>query len=114
MLPLQSIACLTDSTAYSCLCAVVLGSDILNSSLAGERSEKDISARSPTLAVYSENTMYCEFDDDENFKEYYDLNVDPYNLKNIYAEQTPAKKEALAKELAIHKACKGAECFMPK
>ncbi len=102
------------NNTYACIRSLVLGSGILSSSLAGERSESDISARSPTLAVYSENTMYCEFDDAENFKEYYDLNVDPYNLKNIYAEQTPAKKEALAKELAIHKACKGAECFAPK
>ena len=94
--------------------AVVLGTEVLRSSLAGERNEMDIAARSPHLSTYVENTMYCEFDDSENFKEYYDLNADPYNLKNIYAEQTTAKKEALAKELAIHKACKGAECFMPK
>eukprot|EP01052_Picozoa_sp_SAG31_P034395 SAG31_NODE_4013_length_3665_cov_2.254907_5_plen_94_part_00 len=93
---------------------MVLGPGVLRSSLAGERSEADITARSPKLSAYTENTIYCEFDDAENFKEYYDLNADPYNLKNIYADQTPAKKEALAKILATHKACKGAACFMPK
>ena len=82
--------------------------------MAGERSEIDVAARSPELSAYAENTIYCEFDDAEHFKEYYDLNTDPYNLKNIYQEQTPAKKQALAKELATHKACRGAECFMPK
>lgn len=93
---------------------MVLGSDVLRSSMAGERSEADVVARSSKLSLYAENTIYCEFDDAENFKEFYDLNVDPYNLKNIYADQSPAKKEALAKELAMHKACKGAGCFMPK
>ena len=28
---------------------------------------------------YSENWIYCEFHDAENFKEYYDLNKDPFN-----------------------------------
>ena len=93
---------------------MVPGTEVLRSSLAGERSEADIAAHSPTLGAYSENTMYCEFEDAESFKEYYDLNNDPYNLKNLYQTLPAAKKEALAKELALHKACKGAECFMPK
>ncbi len=28
------------------------------------------------------NSMYCEFNDDENFVEYYDLNADPFQLIN--------------------------------
>ena len=114
----MAVSFLTESVLLSrsifLVATVVLGSDVLSSSMAGLRSETDIAARSPKLSAYTENTMYCEFDDAEIFKEYYDLNADPYNLKNIYEDQTPAKKAALAKELAIHKACKGAACFMPK
>ena len=31
-----------------------------------------------------ENSIVCQFNDDEGFIEVYDLNVDPYQLNNIY------------------------------
>ena len=27
--------------------------------------------------------MFCSFEDDENFEEYYDLDIDPYQLDNL-------------------------------
>ena len=35
----------------------------------------------------SENTIFCQFDDDEKFIEAYDLNEDPYQLSNIFLEE---------------------------
>ena len=29
------------------------------------------------------NTMFCSFEDAENFEEYYDLAIDPYQLDNL-------------------------------
>ena len=34
----------------------------------------------------SENSIFCQFDDDEGFIEAYDLDEDPYQLKNVYLE----------------------------
>ena len=84
----------------------------------------------------TENSIYCEFDDPENFVEYYDLNADPYNIVNLafnasngavakkrWAVATEAelvvlggvkqKLAALAKRLKVFMECKGLDCWNP-
>ena len=36
-----------------------------------------------------ENTMFCSFNDNENFLELYDLNQDPYQLYNMVSQVPP-------------------------
>ena len=36
-----------------------------------------------------ENTMFCSFNDNENFLELYDLNQDPYQLYNMVSQVSP-------------------------
>ena len=40
----------------------------------------------------TENSIFCQFDDDEGFIEAYDLNEDPYQLNNIYLEPNADSK----------------------
>lgn len=67
----------------------------------------------------TENSIYCEFDDSEDFVEYYDINADPYELHNIASSaesQTAAvrdKMAALRARLRSFMRCWGADCFDP-
>ena len=40
----------------------------------------------------TENSIFCQFDDDEGFIEAYDLSEDPYQLNNIYLEPNADSK----------------------
>ena len=40
----------------------------------------------------TENSIFCEFDDEEGFIEAYDLSEDPYQLKNIMIEPNADSK----------------------
>ena len=43
----------------------------------------------------TENSIYCEFDDPEQFVEYYDLDADPHNIVNLaFNASTPAVASA--------------------
>ena len=59
---------------------------------------------------------YVEYDPEWAFAgtpqhfELYDIARDPYQVENIYAVQSNATKEALAKELAAYWQCRGKEC----
>ena len=53
--------------------------------------------------------MFCQFEDDENFEEYYDLDSDPWQLNNLalsLGEELTEERNMLA-DLAK---CKGKEC----
>merc|ERR1711971_68181 len=56
------------------------------------------------------NTMYCEFDDDEHFVEYFDLSTDPWQLKNKATALSAAERQMFHTSLAKLKACKGKAC----
>jgi len=55
------------------------------------------------------NTMFCSFEDDENFEEYYDLDIDPYQLDNL----APALHDDIQEDrdlLADLRQCSGVAC----
>lgn len=62
-----------------------------------------------TLTPYR-NTIYCEFKDSESFVEYYDLDKDPWNLKNLYTITPKPMLAQLSKALAQAASCSGADC----
>eukprot|EP01121_Diplochlamys_sp_Union-15-3_P006339 TRINITY_DN1682_c0_g1_i2.p1 TRINITY_DN1682_c0_g1~~TRINITY_DN1682_c0_g1_i2.p1 ORF type:complete len:386 (-),score=61.89 TRINITY_DN1682_c0_g1_i2:9-1166(-) len=58
----------------------------------------------------SEDSIYCELDDTENFREYYDHTKDPYQLKNIVKEEDPTVIQKLTARLQVLKNCVGQTC----
>lgn len=54
--------------------------------------------------------MYCEFADNENFIEYYNLANDPWELDNVFDTLSPTKKSELAQKLEAYRQCDGATC----
>ena len=57
------------------------------------------------------DSIYCEFDDDEHFIEYYDHTADPWQLKNLYpSEQSRSDLTAFRNRLREFRACKGESC----
>ena len=46
------------------------------------------------------DSMYCEFNDDENFREYYDLTKDPWQLQN--AASTVSSIRRAGKTVWVH------------
>ncbi|GKY90756.1 hypothetical protein MPSEU_000048500 [Mayamaea pseudoterrestris] len=63
-----------------------------------------------TIRNDATNSMYCEFDDDENFVEYYDLATDPWQLDNRANELRGAPKRILRQRLTRLKNCQGGRC----
>ena len=64
-------------------------------------------SRSFTLAGES---VFCQFEDDENFEEYYDLGSDPWQLTNLAQsldEEILSKERDMLAGLAM---CKGKDC----
>ena len=97
------------SQTFACIRTIELKQGARTPSL---RTEAEITAQGGN-GTYEQNWIYCEFEDSENFKEYYDLNADPYNLHNIYTQLSTSRQTALGQLLAKHRACKGQECFHP-
>jgi N-acetylglucosamine-6-sulfatase len=66
-------------------------------------------ARTPAYkAVRTESHKYVEYETGE--RELYDLQVDPYELKNIYESANPSLIEDLKKELGTLRGCADAGC----
>ena len=46
-----------------------------------------------------ENSLYCQFDDAENFVEAYDLSTDPYQLVNLVKKNDTTQREKIVSSL---------------
>lgn len=57
------------------------------------------------------NFIYCEFKDNENFVEAYDLSVDPYQIDNIGFDMLPSSRAQYSLALANFKTCIGENCW---
>ena len=61
--------------------------------------------------LYVELTMVQDWwFEDINFRELYDLDADPFQLRNIYNTSSPAVKAELATELREYWHCAGSTC----
>jgi N-acetylglucosamine-6-sulfatase len=58
----------------------------------------------------ADNSMYCRFDDDKKFVEYYNLEVDPWQLHNAADELTVDQRFAFEHRLEQLKRCSGKTC----
>ncbi|EDQ91111.1 uncharacterized protein MONBRDRAFT_849, partial [Monosiga brevicollis MX1] len=58
----------------------------------------------------TENSLYCEFVDAEQYKEYYNIALDYWQLNNTFASLPDSKREALATRLQQFRECTGATC----
>jgi N-acetylglucosamine-6-sulfatase len=56
------------------------------------------------------NSVYCEFQDSENFVEYYDLDMDPFQLRNGIKQANQTKIATMKKRLQFLMQCKGPIC----
>ena len=54
--------------------------------------------------------MYCAFDDDESFIEYYEHGADPWQLDNCAASAPPPKLAKYHARLAELRQCAGVAC----
>ena len=54
--------------------------------------------------------IYCAFDDDEDFVEYYDLETDPWQLHNTAPTLSPEIRSAFEKRLLQLRRCRGSSC----
>jgi len=57
-----------------------------------------------------ENTLFCIFEDDVKFMEYYDLKNDPEQLKNIVSSLSDIQKNWYQMRINHLKQCQGKEC----
>ena len=62
------------------------------------------------LGVRGADEMYCEFDDDEHFLEFYEHGSDPWQLDNCAAKVPPAKLAGYHARLSKLRACAGVAC----
>ena len=94
------------NNTYSCLRTIRSATNSQESSV--PISTVDGSATDPTSTPV--NTMYCQFQDDESFVEFYDLSTDPWQLDNRANELTAEDHLVFAKRLDEFKACSGESC----
>ena len=58
----------------------------------------------------SENSLFCDFADEVNFQEIYDLNEDPFQLHNLFDVQVDYSEHF--ERLQRHQNCQGfQECY---
>lgn len=76
--------------------------DIVNNTYACVRTMQD-----------SVNSLYCQFDDDDNFVEYYDLALDPWSVTNLASSTSAAELKRLSAMLDSYRRCEGEGCFNP-
>ncbi|KAH8300652.1 hypothetical protein KR018_001324, partial [Drosophila ironensis] len=60
---------------------------------------------------YREDRIYCEFQDEEDFQEAYDLSEDPYQLTNGVYDLVPIDRALLGLRLQNLTHCRGRGCF---
>ena len=54
--------------------------------------------------------MYCRFEDDDNFVEYYNLVDDPWQLRNMAGELSTAERDWYEMRLTQLRSCSGVTC----
>ena len=59
----------------------------------------------------TKNDVFCLFVDDEEFKEYYDINIDKYQMKNLAKFMTPEEMSSHVSLLRKLGTCSGHECW---
>ena len=52
-----------------------------------------VAVGTPGAFAVRENSIYCTFLDDEDFREYYNIIADPWQLENTYHELTEDQKK---------------------
>ncbi len=57
-----------------------------------------------------DNSIYCRFQDNENFSEYYDVKNDPWQLQNKAKQLSLQQRTTFEKRLNYLKSCKGVLC----
>ena len=95
------------NNTYSCL-RVVAGADA-----AAEKAQMLSASGLPHAPPAAVDYRYCEYADARATVEYFDLTVDPYELRNAAAALAPAKRAALAQRLQDLRACQGAAQCVP-
>ncbi len=73
--------------------------------------QEDVRAIPNYYAVRTSRYLYVEYPTTGE-KELYDLDADPYELKNVYPSASPTLLSALKRRLNALKSCAGAECKM--
>mmetsp|Transcript_7740 Transcript_7740/g.19219 ORF Transcript_7740/g.19219 Transcript_7740/m.19219 type:complete len:384 (-) Transcript_7740:2750-3901(-) len=63
-----------------------------------------------TTSSMSENSIYCKFEDDENFVEFYDLEADPWQLQNAVNLLSPEQQFTYEARIETLKRCRGDTC----
>lgn len=63
-----------------------------------------------TLDPPHEDSMYCLFEDDDAFVEFYNLTSNPWQLDNDYSQLSKTQKDKYAKRLAELLVCRGPTC----
>ena len=58
-----------------------------------------------------EDSIYCRFDDDEQFVEFYDLKLNPYQLSNDYFDLEVWQRQRYEHRLQELLHCKGISCY---
>ncbi|KAJ6636519.1 N-acetylglucosamine-6-sulfatase [Pseudolycoriella hygida] len=102
-----------DSTTYNQECQWVIDDNLSQCTIDAECHCQDswnntyscIRQLSPT-----ENKIFCEFQDHENFVEAYDLSVDPYQMTNLAFDMLPSEHALLSLALEKISKCKGDTC----
>ncbi|KAB7507688.1 N-acetylglucosamine-6-sulfatase, partial [Armadillidium nasatum] len=62
-----------------------------------------------TLGV-EKNEIYCKWNNNDNFEEYYDLNIDPYQITNSVDDLTEDERSILQQKLTSLIECSGSSC----
>jgi hypothetical protein len=58
----------------------------------------------------ADDSLYCEFVDDERFVELYNHSSDPYQLTNLWKKAQPITLGRLRARLEAFRECKGVGC----
>ena len=58
----------------------------------------------------SENSIFCVFELEQNFVEYYDLTIDPWQLNNTQSALSPSTRDHYMQRMKYLKSCKGLSC----
>jgi N-acetylglucosamine-6-sulfatase len=70
----------------------------------------DIDDQDFTMNNIQENSIFCQFEDNENFIEFYNLTSNPHQLDNDYDTLSPVEVQRYKQRLQELKTCQGPSC----